>query len=1489
VHDVRWEMRRRIVPERDIPFERMLVDVVNDTIDPKHTPWNDPMWEKVRQAYLDTLASRYPTVSQFQARSMRWIFGMLRRPDTDPRGIVITTATGSGKTLAFAAPMLLHATLEKAIGQKPGVKAICIYPRQRLAENQLAEFARLVHRLNRSLRYLGLPTLTVGIEYQGTPYSLDRFKPPAQPTEGLLMRDPFGMKITRFWTWDTAAGGWRCPYADCPRCESPLAFRRDGEQTWLECIRCHERVDCILPTKGMIRQSPPDILIITTESLHRRLCDPKFQSLFGTGVFTIPAMVILDEIHLYTGVDGAQVALLIRRLLQRLRLAAETLGYPQAPVVVGLSATIREPKHHMHRLTGLPLARIHHEQVNPSTDRVTQVGAEHYIFIRPEREGAQPLSCLARASQCLAHNMRQPEDGEEGYKILGFVDSLDIIGRWRRLMGSIEQAQHFALRDPEKIRQSPPLQSYAPRPVTDCTQCFQRPPSPDPNCGLFQIGECWWFMQRGGRMEPLRVQSARSGLPMPADYDMTVATSVLEVGYDDTSIMGIVQYKAPRNVASFVQRKGRGGRRVSDRPITLTVINPNHANDVHLYRNAHVLTDPLFTKLPLNVENEQVLKTHSILSFFDYIAFELRDHPHHSSPWKARRDVLSFYERALRAEWASFERTYLGPLIGDSPHVRGQVRRHVHTFVEALKKRGTAKLLEVLARELPRNLFSSINLPEVEVLDTDRNPPKKQRLELLAVDQAMRELSPGRVTYRFAKRRNLAYWAPPAPPAKQDGPSHCPVTSLYRLVESPVVQIDWRLVPLSIRQLWPGRRNDGAPTRLPLYRPEAASLHRFTHDPAERAKWDNWFYCSRCNVFFKRQDLKEHKGHSPAQLGDGSGSNTIGFVHFNADRRLLNPETVFYGGDDSFAQGYWFGPFARLFASLAFFNKNAGEYLDVYKIHLGGEVWAKFTDRPTRSWVYTFTHDGKEVALGYSMRTEGVVLTLNNTDFLQPEELPEDLRHRLRVAAFCSDILRACRRPDVPQLLPVSHLLEILLILYHQWGTERFGREVRVNRKGVQKKVEAILKRLTDRFPTRLHKAILEPMDDENFWNGVLVPAFRRRLEQPDRDEECVFINDVLFHSLKHALRDAVSAELGAESGFNLGGWWHTGQDFPHMGDRREMALFEFGVYGVGYMRDWFNRFPTDPQAVWNELEERMGACPTGDEEDFLRTVLSLPVENLEQIAAQVAAIREAAGFHERQHAVEAMDALMRDEYGLELSEALRRLLIRLFSEPLVLESGESVDNWRLYREVNLGLQSILSSMAYWPSLEELERRAYKLLNEHPDRMPTWERLRSGLASLLSSEEVERRVRAEMGKRLLTACIDGCPDCLHGPCELETAPERSRLLLSRGVMQVAIEKLRRPLTVEVSPRLTDEALLKQLRACLARHCMAYLVYTRADAERMPSLVSSLLSQPITLAGRRFGVSINGSAYEKIDLANGDVRYRLSFRCYPLEAPNAQNS
>ena len=45
-----------------------------------------------------------------------------------------------------------------------------------------------------------------------------------------------------------------------------------------------------------------------------------------------------------------------------------------------------------------------------------------------------------------------------------------------------------------------------------------------------------------------------------AGLDIVVATASLEVGFNDPKVGAVIQHKAPRDVAQFLQRKGRAGR-----------------------------------------------------------------------------------------------------------------------------------------------------------------------------------------------------------------------------------------------------------------------------------------------------------------------------------------------------------------------------------------------------------------------------------------------------------------------------------------------------------------------------------------------------------------------------------------------------------------------------------------------------------------------------------------------------------------------------------------------------------------------------------------------------------------------------------------------------------------------------------------------------------------------------------------------------------------
>jgi hypothetical protein len=85
--------------------------------------------------------------------------------------------------------------------------------------------------------------------------------------------------------------------------------------------------------------------------------------------------------------------------------------------------------------------------------------------------------------------------------------------------------------------------------------------------------------------------------------------------------MCVLQYTAPANVASFVQRKGRGGRKVGTRPIVVTVLSPYKSTDLFLFRNEHILTDPTFQKLPLNSQNRYLQRIHGFYAFFDWLVY----------------------------------------------------------------------------------------------------------------------------------------------------------------------------------------------------------------------------------------------------------------------------------------------------------------------------------------------------------------------------------------------------------------------------------------------------------------------------------------------------------------------------------------------------------------------------------------------------------------------------------------------------------------------------------------------------------------------------------------------------------------------------------------------------------------------------------------------------------------------------------------------------
>lgn len=532
-------------------------------------------------------------MSGFQKRTLERILEAIELEVQEgiEKGVVVTASTGAGKTYAFFLPVLAKMVLERCLRGREGVKAICIYPRVALSENQLTDFIEVLFYLNQVLAKYNLPQLTIGVESGAAEYHTRYFQETTDERKQKLSNQ-------RGWTFSEEYAGYLSPFAYCvgtdrKACKTDkqrLLVRPTHPQT-LVCPVCDKQYAFIQFARDVMAKLPPDLLIATTESLHRRLLSTKYQYLFGNDKFCAPSVVMLDEIHLQTSTAGTQVALLLRRLMARIRLGKQHRHEQANLAFVGLSATIAEPIEFLSELSSIPVTRI--RRVNPQDHEMQTIGAERYIFVRAEdNEDTAVISTLIQTAMCVLHTMPQPSADLDlkRYRTFGFVQSLDIAGRWLYQMEDAEKIKPEQRREREryKLQKTPleqreikyiPLYAYRYPPFNrrlfpnffgsnfTCNCNCQNSGSPDLNCPYFQAGECWWVLSQKDKahQESLNIKrktgSDRS-ITIEPDDDLIITTTALEVGYDDEALMCVLQYKAPANVASFVQRKGRGGRKI---------------------------------------------------------------------------------------------------------------------------------------------------------------------------------------------------------------------------------------------------------------------------------------------------------------------------------------------------------------------------------------------------------------------------------------------------------------------------------------------------------------------------------------------------------------------------------------------------------------------------------------------------------------------------------------------------------------------------------------------------------------------------------------------------------------------------------------------------------------------------------------------------------------------------------------------------------------
>jgi ATP-dependent helicase YprA (DUF1998 family) len=294
------------------------------------------------------------------------------------RDIVVTTGTGSGKTETFLLPILGRLAAEALSGPSfstRAVRALLLYPMNALVNDQLGRLRVLFGgndvarwftdhggRPMKFARYTGR-TLYPGRRKDNTSKHWSRLKAPLEFFTKLEDRAASDAAARALIANLRSRGKW-------PAKPSSSPDREDGVSRWLgsgkwknqdnEWIRTIERVeDPELLLRHEAHEGVPDLLVTNYSMLEYMLLRPIERDIFRVTADYYTAnprqrlILILDEAHLYRGAQGTEVAMLIRRLRNRLRLPLSQLQ------VICTSASFSNPdaaKRFAADLAGKPVA-----------------------------------------------------------------------------------------------------------------------------------------------------------------------------------------------------------------------------------------------------------------------------------------------------------------------------------------------------------------------------------------------------------------------------------------------------------------------------------------------------------------------------------------------------------------------------------------------------------------------------------------------------------------------------------------------------------------------------------------------------------------------------------------------------------------------------------------------------------------------------------------------------------------------------------------------------------------------------------------------------------------------------------------------------------------------------------------------------------------------------------------------------------------------------
>lgn len=740
VSDYRFLRRSRTYPRRDKSISDLIERLTKAGINT----------DKYRDALHLQVGSF--SLAGFQERATERILLAYERHKEKrvaPSGTIVCAGTGSGKTMAFYLPGLSAVLHDIVADPSSRVRVLAIYPRNELLKDQFNETWVQCRKLDALLSGKVGRRLRIGAYFGDTPQS------PAAAGKDLRKE------------------GFRPHWLKCctDGCPGEMRWNREDIQQGSERLICsvckgEAHGDALALTRQSMQKNPPDIVFTTTEMLNIHLRNPIAQRIIGIGSSAPPPLVLLDEVHTYEGNVGAQAAYLFRRWMK-----ASGTG----PHFVGLSATLANAEAFFERLTGANRSRI--RLIEANADEMTEEGAEYLLALRGDPVSQTALLSTTIQSAMLMHRLLDHDrevasQGVWGVKTFIFTDNLDVTNRlyWQLADAEGWWAGRMGL---EYNRNGPlaALRNPASRNVD--------------RRALRNYGQDWgiarelgYALDQSDRGRVARTSSQDAGVD--DDADMIVATASLEVGFNDPKVGAVIQHKAPRSTASYLQRKGRAGRPRAMRPWTVVVLS-DYGRDRVVYQHYEQLLSPEIKQQRLPIANAHVHRMQSCLAVLEWIGakvgasmWHVLNYPRRESPELLSRiesligdslkpgdvqeDLVRYVATALklgdeevkRALWQSPRSVLLEFL----PLLRRRIATRWAAWNQSTKSlepwyEANQYWRSPVPEHIPDKLFSDLNLPSLNILLERGDQYVHREMDFF---QGLQEFAPGRVSKRFSER-----------------------------------------------------------------------------------------------------------------------------------------------------------------------------------------------------------------------------------------------------------------------------------------------------------------------------------------------------------------------------------------------------------------------------------------------------------------------------------------------------------------------------------------------------------------------------------------------------------------------------------------------------------------------------------------------------------------------------------------------------------------